>query len=120
MSDFILSLPHMSLPFYLAGERIASDTTLDIMFPYDQSVIETVAVAQPEHVEKAISLAHESLAETKKLEPYQRAQVLRYIAQQLEKRHEEFSQLLAKENGKTIKEARGEMTRCVSTYEMAA
>lgn len=110
----------MALPFYLAWERHSSDTPLDVTFPYDQSIIDTVSLAQPEHVERAIQLAYESLEETRKLEPHQRASVLRYIARQLEERHEEFSQLLASENGKTIKEARGEMTRCVSTYENAA
>lgn len=110
----------MPQPFYLAGQRVESDTTMDVKFPYDQSVVDTVCMAQPQHIEKAIVAANEALEETRKLEPRQRAKILRYIASQLQEHLEEFSQLLTRENGKTIKESRMEMIRCVSTFEIAA
>jgi len=37
----------------------------------------------------------------------------------MQEKHEEFSQLLCLENGKTIKEARIEITRCVTTFQIA-
>lgn len=110
----------MPQPFYLAGERYESYVTMDVKFPYDQSYVETVCLAQPQHIEKAIVAANEALAETHQLEARQRAKILRYIADQMLGRMEQFSQLLVRENGKTIKEARMEMARCVSTFEIAA
>ncbi len=109
----------MSSPFYLAGQRITSIESLDVHFPFNDEVVGSVSLAQPEHIEAAIVAAHEALPQTSALEPYQKVAVLDYIVQQLTAQQEAFAQLLTQENGKTINEARGEMTRCISTFANA-
>lgn len=109
----------MPTPFYLAGQRITNTETLDVHFPFNDEVIGTVCMAQPEHVEQAIVAAQKALPQTSALEPYQKVAILEYIVQELTAQHEAFAQLLTQENGKTINEARGEMTRCIATFANA-
>lgn len=92
---------------------------IDVVFEYTGEIIETVALASKEHMETAIQKAKESLKETRALEPYEKANILKYIVQELKDKKELFAQTLVLENGKTIKEARGEMDRCISTFEIA-
>ena len=88
-------------------------------FPYDGSVIDTVCQASPEHIDQALDAAQRGFEKTKALHPYERADILRHITAKLQEQHEEFSQLLCMENGKTINEARLEITRCVTTFQIA-
>ncbi len=46
--------------------------------------------------------------------------VLRQVSEQLQKRHEEFAECIAKEGIKTIREARKEVTRCIETLRISA
>lgn len=92
---------------------------MDVVFPYDGSVVDTVCMATPKEIDMAIQSAQQGFEKTKQLHPHQRADILRYITSQLQDRHEEFSQLLCRENGKTIKEARIEISRCVTTFQIA-
>jgi acyl-CoA reductase-like NAD-dependent aldehyde dehydrogenase len=106
-------------PLYLAGRFQDTAQKIDIVQPYDQSVVATVAQAGKAEIEEAITAAETSFALTRAQEPYQKAEILEHIVKRLRERHEEFAQAICKENGKTIKEARGEVTRAISTFETA-
>lgn len=93
---------------------------IDVKFPFDDSVVATVALAQPADIDSATCGAQESLSETTKLQPYERAEILSFIADEIEKQHEAFSQLLTQENGKTIRESRIEISRTIGTFRIAA
>ena len=92
---------------------------MDVVFEYTGEVVDTVALASAAHVDTAITRARASLQETRRLEPYQRADILRHIVCALRDQKESVAQMLVLENGKTIREARGEMDRCISTFEIA-
>ena len=109
----------MTQPLYCAGERIETDSTHDVMYPYDGTVSWTVSMASEKDVDRSIQAAYDARPAMQALEPYQRATILRHIVDQLKKQQEDFAQLLVKENGKTIKEARGEMSRCITTFQIA-
>ncbi len=49
-----------------------------------------------------------------------RISVLRQVAEQLLKRHDEFARVIAEEGVKTIREARKEVTRCIETLRISA
>lgn len=104
---------------YLAGEWVDTGKYMDVVFEYTGEVVETVSMASAEHMEIAIAKAKESLKQTRKLEPFERANILKFIVQELKDTKEFFAQTLVLENGKTIREARGEMDRCISTFEIA-
>lgn len=79
----------------------------------------SIFLAEPQHIDQAILAAQESFAQTKSLSPYEKVAILDYIVHELTKQSEDFAQLLVLENGKTIKEARGEITRTISTFRIA-
>lgn len=104
---------------YLWGEWVGSANTLDVVFPYNGELIWKVSMAEKKHVDRAIELAEEGFKETLAMQPYERAEVLRYIVAELKKQRDDFSELLCLENGKTIKEARLEIDRTITTFEIA-
>lgn len=106
-------------PLYLAGKFVTTKNTTDVINPYDGSVVETVCMAGPEEIEAATKAAVETFEQTKKMEPYERVAILKHIVKRLEERAEEFAEALSKENGKTIKESRGEVARAISTFDLA-
>ncbi len=107
-------------PFYLAGRFETSNATLTVTHPFDGSVVDTVALAGKPEIDLALQMATKSLEETRRMEPFERKEVLDHIARRLMERAEEFAKALTLENGKTIKEARGEVTRAISTFAFAA
>ncbi len=104
----------------VAGRKVEGRACFEVHSPYDGSLIEEVACASPTEVDKALEACERSRATLKKLTRYERAKVLRRVAEALIKRREELTKILASEVGKTLKEARAEVDRASSTFEFAA
>lgn len=104
---------------YIWWEWLETWKTIKVIQSYNWELLDEVSIATEKEVDLAIKKAEISLKETRKLEPVDRANILKYIAKNLTERHEEFSQMLSRENWKTIKESRLEMTRCVNCFEIA-
>lgn len=104
---------------YVWWEWIDSWVYFDVLYPYDDSKVETVSSARVEDIELAITKAQDAFKETKVMPPYKRANVLREIVAKMKDRHEEFAEALTKENWKTISEARLEVSRAIVTFEIA-
>ena len=104
---------------YIWWEWINTGNFIDIIYPFSWKKIDEVCVAWEEHVEMAIKKAEKWLIKTKKLEPWQRSKILQNIVFDLKTKKEDFAKTLVLENWKTITEARSEMDRCISTYEIA-
>ena len=103
----------MSKPFYVGGSWKTSSEVIDVVFPYDGSVVEQICLAQSSDIDDALQSAFDAREMTSTLQPYKRADVLRYIADEIESAHEDFSTLLTLENGKTIRESRIEISRTI-------
>lgn len=86
-----------------------SGQTMDVTDPYTGQVIDVVPKAGKEDIDLALDaavMAQKSWAETPF---YQRAAVLRKYLQLVEDSKEDLAQTLSLDNGKTIREARGEI-----------
>ncbi|HWO88635.1 MAG TPA: aldehyde dehydrogenase family protein [Gemmatimonadales bacterium] len=91
-----------------------------IRAPWDGSVVGTCPLATAEDMDAAVIRAHE-LAETcRRLPAFERAAALRRIADGLEQRIDEFVQLLAREAGKPITQARLELERAIFVFRDGA
>ncbi len=104
----------------LAGEWIERDKVIEVHNPYDNSLLDTVPRATLEDANKAIEAALKGFQEMKRLTPYDRYSILSKAAKGLETRREEMAQMLSKEVGKTINEARGEVARAIQTLILSA
>ncbi len=104
----------------LAGEFVDRKAKIKVINPYDNSVIDTVPAADESDVEAALSLAEEGAREMRHLPAHARTTILRKTAETIRARAGDLATLLSREVGKTIREARTEVARCINTFTLAA
>lgn len=81
--------------------------------PADGRALAEVALATPEHVDRAVRTAHAALADWHSLGPSGRAQALVRYAALLDQEAEVLAELVHTEMGKPLAEARAEVARAV-------
>jgi acyl-CoA reductase-like NAD-dependent aldehyde dehydrogenase len=107
-------------PLYLAGQPATPNTELAVTNKHTLEPATRVAKADRAMVVQAIDAAVDAFDQTRKLPSYQRQAMLQQIVDRVNARHEELARILAIEAGKPIKFARGEVTRLVDTFRLAA
>src|SRR5580700_1041571 len=106
--------------FLLDGKWIEGGDPVEVLAPYDGSVVGRVFQGKREHAEAAIAAAVKAFGTTRRLPAFERQRVLRRVAENIVDRKEEFAHTLALEAGKPIKAARSEVERSVFTFTVAA
>ena len=109
-----------SYPYFLANKPIAANTDLAVTNKATGDVATRVALADADAIDEAIALAEKACEPMRKFPSYKRAEVLHHVARRMKERHEELSKALCIEAGKPIKDSRGEVTRGVDTFTIAA
>ena len=104
----------------LNGEWVDREKKIEVLDPYDNTVIDTVPAGDEKDVEIALDAATRGFEITKRMTVYERAQILFKTAGIIEERLEEFAVMIAREGSKTITEARKEASRCVNTITCSA
>ncbi len=107
-------------PFWLAGRAATGDTTLEVTSPWDGGTVATVTVPSPAQTEEAVAAAAAVADEFAATPAYVRAAALDHMWQRLTERSEEIARLISAENGKPVKWARIEVSRCISVFRWAA
>ncbi len=105
---------------YLLGERIKRAKTISVKSPYDNQVVDTLAVSEKEDIDRAIETAKAGFELLKNMPAGDRAKILERSADIIRKNREDFAKTIALESGKTIKEARGEVNRAVNTMRLSS
>lgn len=106
--------------FYINGEFRKSNEELEIINPFDNTLIDKVYMASEKDVEDAIISAQKGFEEAKSLKTYEIVDALEFIAEEIEENKEEMARILALEGGKPISQALGEIDRGISTFKIAA
>jgi betaine-aldehyde dehydrogenase len=83
-------------------------------------VLAEIPRAGPEEVDEAVARAKQALPAWRALTPAQRAAMLRALAETLADHHEELAMLEARNAGKAIVDARGEMAMVIDTFRYYA
>jgi len=91
-----------------------------VLEPATEAVLATVARASPGEVDQAVAQAKAALPAWRAVTPGERASVLHAIADKVEEHHEELATLEARNAGKAIADARGEMQMVVDTFRYYA
>ena len=107
-------------PFYLANKPHAPNTDLKVTDKYSGETATGVALADSRIIDQAIQGCVQAAQPMKSMPAYQRQQILHHCVRQFEKRQEELSHLLCIEAGKPIRDSRGEVTRLIDTFRIAA
>jgi len=116
-------MPTSAAPYYLGGEWRGASTessSVDILNPFDNSLVGKVALAHQADLDKAIERAQEGFQKTRKLQSYERHEILSSIASGIRDQKEEFALGLVAEVGKPISAARSEIERSITTFQYAA
>jgi len=109
-----------SYPYYLASEPQYANTDLDVTNKYTGEVATKVAMADADTIDKAIAAAQKAQPAMAALAPYERQAVLEHCVKRFSERADELAQALCIEAGKPIKDAKGEVTRLIDTFKIAA
>ena len=107
---------------YVDGYWVDSQSTriLDVHNPATGSVIAKVPMSTTEEVNEAVASAKTAFEEWRETPPYTRARYMFRLRNIMEERFEDLAQVIVKEHGKIIDEARGEVRRSIENVEVAA
>ena len=106
--------------FLVDGKWVEDGDVVEVKAPYDGAVIGRVFQGRKQHAEAAIAAAVKAFGTTRRLPAFERQRMLRWVADGIAKRKEEFSRTLSQEAGKPIKAARTEVERAIFTFTVAA
>jgi len=107
-------------PYYLANEPKQPNVDLPVKDKYTGKVAARAALADADAVEIAIAAAHNAAEPMRRLKAYQRQAVLDHCVARFRERFDELAYALCVEAGKPIKDSRGEVTRLIDTFRVAA
>lgn len=105
---------------YVNGEWIQTDSILEVHNPVDGKKVGEVYQVGSEETKQAIQAAKEAFKQWSKLTADARANYLHKLADQLVERKEHFAQIITKEMGKPIVNARYEVDSAVSYFKWFA
>ena len=109
-----------SYPYYLANEAVSANTDLEVKDKYSGEVATRVAMADADTIDEAISWSVKAAPAMAALAPYERQAILYHCVERFESRFDELAKSLCIEAGKPIKDAKGEVTRLIDTFRIAA
>ena len=106
---------------FIGGQHVAgtSGRTADIYQPMDGSVIGKVALASPAELDAAVRNAAEAQPKWAAVNPQRRARVLMKFLDLIARDNDALAELLAREHGKTIADAKGDIQRGVEVVEFS-
>src|SRR5690606_30160681 len=107
-------------PYYLASEARQPNTDLEVTDKYSGEVATRVALADAAAIDAGIAAAVEASEAMRRFAPYQRQAVLEHCVARFRERFDELAMALCIEAGKPIRDARGEVTRLIDTFKVAA
>jgi acyl-CoA reductase-like NAD-dependent aldehyde dehydrogenase len=109
-----------SYPYYLANKPVAANMDLVVLDKYSGKKATKVAFADRTAVRKAVVAAHRARVAMAAFPPDARRDVLEHCVRRFTERQEELALALCIEAGKPIHDARGEVTRLIDTFRIAA
>ncbi len=109
-----------SFPHYVANIPESPNTDLEVTDKYSGEVAYRVALADAETIDRAIGAAVEATEPMRRMAPYERQAVLTHCVRSFEARADELAMSLCIEAGKPIRDSRGEVSRLIDTFRIAA
>ena len=109
-----------SYPYYLANKPEQPNTDLEVVDKYTGEVATRVAMADTGAIDCAIAKAVEATEPMREMTAYERQAVLSHCVHRFSEKADELAESLCIEAGKPIKDSRGEVSRLIDTFRVAA
>ena len=100
-------------PLYLNGQWVTTQKTIRVVNPSTTEVFAEVCTVDRAVVAQAVKDAHAAFPAWRALTPKARGDFLKKIADELERRKDEFARVITMENGKPLAQSLGEMAMSV-------
>jgi acyl-CoA reductase-like NAD-dependent aldehyde dehydrogenase len=113
-------MPLETYPYYLANNAEQPNADLEVTDKFTGKVVTRVALADAKAIDRAIDAAVKAAEPMRQMRPYERQAVLNHCVKRFQERSEELAELLCLEAGKPIKDSRGEVSRLIDTFRVAA
>ncbi|RME88596.1 MAG: aldehyde dehydrogenase family protein, partial [Planctomycetota bacterium] len=107
-------------PYYLANQPVYANQDLEVTDKYTGEVVTRVAMADEAAILQAIEKAAQATEAMRNLPTYRKQEILYHCVQRFTERKEELAMSLCIEAGKPIKDSRGEVSRLIDTFRIAA
>lgn len=104
----------------MMSKTLAEAAPIGVFNPYDGTIVGEVHLATPADVPQILARAGQGQALARALTRHRRAQILETAAALVQSRSEDFASQITAEAGKTIRQARKEVTRCINTLKLSA
>ena len=108
------------MKMFIAGEWVDRENKIEVLNPYDGSVVDTVPQATPEDIDATLGSAAKGAAIMRDLPAYDRFWILRKAADIMVERQEELGRTISLEEGKILGEGVFEASRSAITIETSA
>lgn len=103
------------------GERVAGAVRQERRNPSDtREIVSIASYTSPEHVAAAVAAARHAFPGWSRMVPQARADLLDKVGTLINARREEIATLLSREEGKTLPESRGEVTKAGQLFKFYA
>ncbi len=107
-------------PFLLSGDSGFRDDITTIRSPFDGAVVAEVCNADEAAAERACAVAVEAFERTRRLSSHERSAILTRVAEKLVGETQTLAEIVMREAGKPITDARNEVMRAAETFRVAA
>lgn len=104
----------------VGGQLRTGKAVHELRHPFDGRVVARVHAADATIVDSAVESAYEAFQSWRTTPSHRRAQILAAVAATMRAEAEEFARQITLETGKTLAEARGEVSRSIATIEISA
>ncbi|HEX4182564.1 MAG TPA: aldehyde dehydrogenase family protein [Caulobacteraceae bacterium] len=109
-----------SYPLYLANEAKSPNQDLAVTDKYTGEVATRVAQADASTIDEGIAWVVKAAEPMAEMAAYERQAVLNHCVKRFQERFDELALALCIEAGKPIRDSRGEVTRLIDTFRIAA
>jgi malonate-semialdehyde dehydrogenase (acetylating)/methylmalonate-semialdehyde dehydrogenase len=109
------------LPMWIGGKAVSAQTKRygEITNPATGEVIRHVPLANAADVDAAVTSAAEAFAGWRAQPPLRRARILMRFREAMDAQRKELAKIITQEQGKTLADAEGEVTRGIEVVEFA-
>lgn len=118
-SSKTIALPSQ-YPWYLANHPVKGKAYVEVLDKYSGQPVTEVPLVGAKEIDKAIAAAFDAREAMAAFAPDARRDVLEHCVRRFEERREELAHALCVEAGKPIHDARGEVSRLINTFRVAA
>jgi acyl-CoA reductase-like NAD-dependent aldehyde dehydrogenase len=104
----------------IGGKRVQGSSPFESMDPYRGAVVARAPSGSAAEVDLAVQTARKAAKDAAAMPAYRRAEILRKLSVLLLERADAIGETMARETGKAIKDARGEVRRSFDTITLSA